>query len=590
MDVNSCHLVNLYQPNDYRLLKLLLIYGITIMITLPGFSQHPVRCRVEITGIDSISGPSDLYRLPDRIDSNNIKELIYDLYSRGYVETLYTVINNDSTCTLMVEPGRRYKWVSLMQGNLPDDIMHRVNLRPGLFQGRIFNFKALVSTYGSILRWSENNGYPFARVAMKRILVKNNGISAKLDYEPGPLIVFDTLMVSGTGKLNKKFLAAYLGILPGELYSRMKVQSVQQAIVQMKGFSLTSPPEEYFMDGKCYLRLILSEKPVNGFDGYLGLLPNENQPGKLLVTGQVKLALNNLFKSGKTFELNWQRPNLLSQELALDYYHPCIFNSPVNGSVRANLYKQDTSYLNTDLEAGFDIRAPGFGNIGIEAGRLTTRILGSNFAETDSLFRLADTNTSFYGVNYTFRKIDDLDFPTRGWVGEIHMDIGNKKILRIPDKPNVFVSPGHQVQVRGKVSVSRYSPFSSRSTLLTRISGGILSDNNLFYSDLFRIGGLSSLRGFNEKYFYSSSYIIGNFEYRLRIEEKSFLLVFADAGWIGNELSLERKYDWPVGMGGGFNLGTPIGNLAVIYALGMDNNQDFNLKYSKIHIGYVSRF
>lgn len=560
-------------------------------MSYPCFSQQGSRCRVEFSHPDSLSLPADIHNIPEKVDSNSVKDIMNNLYAKGFVEARFTMLSRDSTCVVHVDPGLRYRWVNLAQGNLPDELLNKVNMRTGLFHDRVFNFQALVATYGSILGWSELNGYPFARIGLKRLSVQNGGISASLDYEPGPLIVFDTLMISGTERINKKFLAAYLRIKPGDLYNSLRVRAIQQRIMQLKGFSLASPPEEYFAGGKCYLRLTFTEKPANGFDGYIGLLPNENQAGKVLVTGQVQLALNNLFKSGKTFGLNWQRPNLLSQELAIEYHHPCIVNSPVNGSFTANLFKQDTSFLNTGLNFGFDVSTSGVGNIGIEAGLLTSRVLGRDINNIDSLFRLADTNTSLYGINYTFRSIDDPDFPLSGWLAEIHIDVGNKKILRIPEYANTLDDyPNHQIQIRGNLSISRYSPVNRRSTVLTRISGGAVSDNHLFYNDLFRIGGLSSLRGFNEKYFYSSSYIIGNFEYRLRIEEKSFLLVFADAGWIRNDLSNEMINDWPVGVGGGFSLGTPLGNLAVIFALGRDNNQDFNFKYSRIHIGYISRF
>jgi translocation and assembly module TamA len=572
------------------LLRISLIYCFILVSAFQGWSQSRINCRVEISGPDSVR-ESVVFRLPEKIDSISIKDLINNLYAKGYVEARYKIINNDSSCVLTIDPGPRYTWIRLSQGNLPDELLHQLNLRPELFNDKVFDFQALVSAYHSVLKWSGNNGYPFAQIGLNHLAIQQQGVSALLDYNPGPLIVFDTLMITGTRKLNKKFLEAYLGIKPGSLYCSSKVKAIESEITMLEGFSLSGPPGEYFTDGKCYLKLEFIEKPVNGFDGYLGLLPNENRPGEILVTGQVKLALNNLFKSGKSFIFNWQRPNILSQELAIDYKHPCLFNSPLSGIFSFNIYKQDTSFINTGLNLGFNLKTSGHGSIGLEAGRLTSRILGNSQNTSDSLFKLADTNTSYYGVSYNYRKIDDLNFPLRGWIAEIHFDIGNKKVLRVPDNITAgSVTPENQLQVRGNVSLSRYTALNRRSAILTRISGGALSDNNLYYSDLYRIGGLSSLRGFNEKYFYSSNYIIGNFEYRLRIEEKSFLLVFTDLGWINDELNKEIKDNWPVGFGGGFNLGTPLGSLAVIYALGRDNNQAFNLKYSKIHIGYVSRF
>ncbi len=574
------------------MIKVILIYGFIILSAFPLLSQNRKPCSVILQSETDQSFRSDArIRIPRETDSISVKQIINKLYTKGYLDVTYKFHVADSSCRVLIDPGKRYKWISLSKGNMPESVLHQANVKTGIFNDRIFKFQALLRMYRSVLNWSENNGYPFATVGLKRLKIEEEGIQAELDYLPGHHINFDTLSVMGTRNISEKFLSAYLDILPGNPYDRSKVVHILPSLAQLPGIRLTSLPEEYFTAGKCFIRLKLTPKAANGFDGYLGFLPNENTPGKVLITGQIKLALNNLFRSGKSLVLSWQRPNLQTQELNLNYDHPCLFNSPVSGNFRFNIYKQDTSYLNTGFYFGLNIRQNELGKVGVEAGYLTTRILGSNFTPQDTLFKLADINTSYYGINYSYTRINNVDFPLNGWIAGLNVDLGIKKILNVPDTFVVSGNPGNKrLQFKTEFSLSKYSRLNFRSTILSKISGGYLNDGDLYIPDLFRLGGLTSLRGFNEKYFYSSQYIISNFEYRLRIEMNSYLLVFYDMGWIENDLSRSLREDWPMGIGGGLNIGTPLGNLAIIYALGKDSSQAFNLSYSKIHIGYVGRF
>jgi len=127
--------------------------------------------------------------------------------------------------------------------------------------------------------------------------------------------------------------------------------------------------------------------------------------------------------------------------------------------------------------------------------------------------------------------------------------------------------------------------------LFTRISGGdIVNKNNLFYNDLYRLGGLKTIRGFNENFFYASSYVLGNFEYRLFTDPTSYLFLFVDQAWMRNVLSPTIPYDTPTGFGLGASFTTPAGIFNFAYGLGNSRGQPVNVNQSKISFGVVSRF
>ena len=103
---------------------------------------------------------------------------------------------------------------------------------------------------------------------------------------------------------------------------------------------------------------------------------------------------------------------------------------------------------------------------------------------------------------------------------------------------------------------------------------------------MYRIGGLKSLRGFNENFFYAQYFISNRLELRQYFESRSYFMVFYD-----NMFYKTNSFtDIPMGLGVGFSLATSNGLFNFAYALGSSDQQAFNFTESKVHLGFVSRF
>jgi outer membrane protein assembly factor BamA len=574
--------------NRARIFILLLL-----ILSNPSFTQSIKLCEVKIDSIDSgILLQNKRLLIPASIQSSSIYGLMDNFYSNGFPEASYILSATDSNCKFTVYPGKQYKWVSLDKGNLPAEILDRLKFDSDAFNDRIFDFRKLTEFFQKVISWSENNGYPFGSVRIKRIRILDQGIEASLDYNPGPLIEFDTISVTGTNKIKKKFLYAYLQIWPGHVYDKSKVKIIPGLINILPGLESGLEPEEYFSNGKCSIRLSLKDKNASSFNGYIGFMPNEVTPGKILLTGQINLRLNNLFKSGKSFGLNWDRPNLLSQSLNIRYYHPCLFNSLLNGSVQGIIFKQDTTFINEGLTLGLDVRKADLGKIGMEINYFSSRVLQKEIPVNTDNSNLANLNIIYYGLSYINSHLDNPDFPLSGWETSISLKTGIKRTepFVAADSTGTEATPLNTMQIRILAAFTKYTKINNTSTVLARLNSGIINDKNIFLNDMYRLGGLASIRGFNENYFYSSKYLYGNIEYRLLIEKKSYLLFFTDLGLIYNDFNHPAELNYPVSAGGGFSLGTPLGNLEILIGMGKDNNQPFGLRYSKFHIGYSSRF
>ena len=115
-----------------------------------------------------------------------------------------------------------------------------------------------------------------------------------------------------------------------------------------------------------------------------------------------------------------------------------------------------------------------------------------------------------------------------------------------------------------------------------------LYNEALFDNELFRIGGIKTIRGFDEESIFASSYIIGTLEYRFILDKNSSIYAFSDGGYY--EKTNSTINDTPIGFGVGMNFQTGAGIFSINYAVGKQFDNPIDFRASKIHFGFVNFF
>lgn len=129
--------------------------------------------------------------------------------------------------------------------------------------------------------------------------------------------------------------------------------------------------------------------------------------------------------------------------------------------------------------------------------------------------------------------------------------------------------------------------------MYTSLHGGLLSSDNLFQNDAYRIGGLRSIRGFDEASYFATTFVYSNLESRFYLDETSYLLLFTDLGYIEERFVRQenKRADLALGLGTGISFATNTGIFNFVYALGTSNSTGaINFNQSKIHFGFTTRF
>jgi outer membrane protein assembly factor BamA len=539
----------------------------------------------------------DQYPLSVRqVDSSGIQQsierLIGHLQMDGYfLATVDTLRHTDSLrWEVAVRPGKRFEWLRLSPGNLNPLLQQRSGFRERFFLNRPFSYTDIREMAERVLVAAENEGYPFASLKLKDIQIERNTLSAALDYRPGPVIRFGRLKISGTDKVKPDFLASLLKIPEGSPYSEKRLKQVPDILADLPYLSLEGS-QLHFQNDVAELNLALSERNSNQLDALINFLPNENEPGKLLLTGRAEILLNNLMRSGKQLRLEWQRLQTASQQLMLAYRHPYLLRTPLRAELSFSLLKEDTLFINRDLSLGFSYPLAHGNRLS-----LATRWRNSNLLSDEVLSNEPQTRADFsllsWRLGWQLRQLDRSYQPRRGVSAALYAEMGRKNIRSSSILPGE-VSQGVLWQPAIEFELRQYRPLGRSWQIYHRLGAAWTDADRLFINDLYRLGGMASLRGFNDNFFFASAYALSQLELRLIVEENeqgnSFLYIFYDQAWLSERVGTEVR-DVPMGLGAGLSLNTGAGNFSIAYALGRQKATKLDFSRSRIHFGYVSRF
>lgn len=146
------------------------------------------------------------------------------------------------------------------------------------------------------------------------------------------------------------------------------------------------------------------------------------------------------------------------------------------------------------------------------------------------------------------------------------------------------------VQSSFLMKVDRFNPLGRYSTLKTSLHAAGMYGRQLFLNELYQIGGIKTLRGFDEESIFASSYAIGSLEYRYLLDRSSNIFGFIDMALVQKSIMDKKENSQFLGAGLGLNVMTKTGLFTLAYALGKTEQQAFGVKTSKIHVGFSTMF
>lgn len=540
-------------------------------------------------------------------------KLTSDLQSKGYVTASIDKVRFDSSfITIDLFLGERYQWALLDTKGVDNDILDAIGWNGKVFAGKPINFDDVQRWEGKILDRMENTGYPFARIYLDSLQLDKELVSAQLKLNKGPLYKIDSIRLYGNAKISNHYLQRYLELPNGSIYSKGRLLAVNKKLRELSYVEQERPFDITMLGTGSVLNLYLKQKKSSQINALIGFLPNNDQLStkKILITGEANILLRNALGGGETIGLNWQQVQVKSPRLSLLYQHPYILNSPVGLDFSFDMFRKDSSFLNINFQLGanYILNSNQSGRLFLQRLQTIVNEGGINTAfilQNRRLPDVADVSSFNVGFDYEFNNTDYRLNPKKGNELRLITTVGSKKLkknnqvldLKDPSDPSFDFGKLYDTvrlstyQFRIRLMGAHYWPLGNqRNTIKTAVNAGMFQSGNVFRNELFQIGGYKLLRGFDEESQYLSHFVIGTVEYHYLVGQNSYFYVLADGGW-GRNNTLQRPTNYTyIGTGLGLAFETKAGIFNLAWAVGKRNDTPFNLRQSKIHIGFVNYF
>jgi outer membrane protein assembly factor BamA len=529
----------------------------------------------------------------DSIDADiKIKRLKNSFVSKGYLE-INIIRDTLSPGIYIVHPGPQYRWDKLTAADSISKILiYQTGFRYSNFENKQVKPSQVDYLFRKIITYAENNGYPFTQCEISNFETVDNSVSGKIKVTRGPIIKYDSVIVKGKAKIHPRFIQSYLGIKPGRIYNESRMAQAGKRLRELPYLREAQPYRTIFTKDYTKVLFVLDPVKANQFDGFLGFLPDD-QTGKLNITGQARIKLLNPLGRGEMLDVDWRRLQLNTRDLKTKMQLPYLLSTPAGFEFNFKLFQRDTIFI--DVNQNFNLLYSFTGNNAIRffySRRNTSLVSSRGYEFVTRLPDFADVGVNSYGIGL---RLEDTDYrltPTRGYRMNVSGSTGIREI-----RINPGINPAAYTNIELKSTQysldfmgEYYLKLLSRTILAATARSGALLGQAVLSNESYRIGGLQTLRGFDEESIYASSFFIGNAELRYLIEQNSYLFAFYNQAWYENRTLNNYVRDTPLGFGLGISFETRPGIFSLTYALGKQFENPIFLRSAKVHFGIVSSF
>ena len=502
---------------------------------------------------------ADVYKETTNIHSNLKKEGFF-------VATLDTIIKDQEKYEAIFSLGKKTDNLILI---LPQEFKKNTF---GQFNDSVrIKTKTFENFTNLLLTNLDATGNSFSEISFTKPTLINDTLILNLKILKSKSRTIDKVLVKGYDKFPKKFLKQFFKITKPTIFSKKKMKAVSQLTKSLDFIQEKKAPEVLFKKDSTHLYLFLDKLETSSFDGIINFASKENEEG-LLLNGNLDLKLNNILNTGEKFELFWNKVAKEKSEFKINSSIPYIFNTPLSIGLGFNLYRQDSTFLNTRF------------NLNTQYELNTKSIMSISYSSETSSYLLNRVENNFdsysnyfIGIGYQLKNLSENELFKNNYSLALNSKLGKRKD-EISD----------QTQFQLEVLTSLNIQTNKKSYINIRSESKILRSKNYLINELYRIGGANSIRGVNEQGIFTNSYSFANIEFRYLTSTSSYLYSITDLGFYKN--SITDKLNNAYGLGGGYRFKLNNNFVDLGYVIGSNLDNQLELDKSKLIIKWTSYF
>ncbi len=417
----------------------------------------------------------------------------------------------------------------------------------------------------------EKKGYSLANLQLTNQRKVDNNLFSELQLKLNSKRNITDIVIVGYDKFPTGIKKAIAKKAKKATFNQDNLKQINDAFDKLQFVNQIKYPEILFTIDSTKIFVYLEKSKPNKFDGFIGF-SNDDQ-SKLTFNGYLDLQLQNILNSGEKFNLYWKNDGNKQTSFNLGTELPYIFKTPIGIKANLSIFKQDSTFQNTitDLNLGYYFSYNTKAFVGYQK---TTSVDIQN----SNSFSLNDFTNTFLTSSFEYTDFDNENFifPEKTKVF-IKAGTGNRTIAS--QKTNQFFT---------QLDINYTFNLNPKNSIYLRNQTFYLQSDDYVINELFRFGGINSIRGFNENSLQANAYTGIIAEYRYLVASNLYLHSITDFGYFQDKTS--NTEDRLLGLGFGFGLFTKNGLFNLVYANGSTSNQAIKLSNSIVHISFKTNF
>ncbi len=422
----------------------------------------------------------------------------------------------------------------------------------------------------NIVEQLAKKGYAISTIQLTNHTLKKHLLIADLNLKIDEQRKIDQLVFTPYGNFPNGIKKRLIKKYEKKPFTEDITNDLQKEMAQFPFIKTTKQPEVLFTESNTALYMYVERQNISQFDGLIGFTNDDN--GKVQFNGYADLHLMNVLNKGEQLKLYWKNDGNQQTQFNLTGEVPYLFNTPFGLKASLELFKQDSTMLNTKFNAAVLYYLNFNHRVGV--GYQST----SSVAGTDNFYQAANYSNTFVTLNYLLNKYQTHPLFRQKYYVTGLVGLGSKtEELNNRKGSQQFINFNAQYlwQLKNRWYINQH------------LEGALLQSKiPLLYNEYYRFGGINSIRGFQENSLLTNKQLGIYNEVRYLLAPNMYLHSITDFAYYEGENIKDFLYSF----GLGFGIQTGGGLFNIIYANGVQPNTDFKMRNAIFHLSYKTQF
>ncbi len=509
-----------------------------------------------------------------------IDSIFKSFQRKGYINASRkkTQKRNDSTFFTAFTLKKKIKSIKIFfkPNQIPEELLKKISeeYTDTFF---IIPFYKTEQTLKFLNRELSDQGKPFNSLQLLNIKKENKEkISATIKSNTTQIRTIDSIVIKGYEKFPKSYIKNFVRIKKGQIFNKSEIDKKIERLNNLRFANSLRNPEVLFTKDSTILYFYLEKKDSNLFDGFLGFSTNE-ETSDLELNGYINLQLVNNLNFGESLAITYKSDGNEQQRFNANLKLPYLFNTAFGTELELDLFRKDSTFttnaqsakLTYQLNSQISLKAGYQGNSSNYL--LDTPPVAGTVTE--------DYNATFFLAGVNFQELN-----------------GYQQLIPIKAEANLESLIGKRQRENSEsdqlgIELNAFYNFhlNNRNIIFLGNSTAYLQSDDYLTNELYRFGGIQTMRGFEENSLFASFYSAFQTEYRYLLSSNLYIHTIADFAKLENQV-IDNSSNSLFGIGFGLALKTQAGILKLNFANGKTRAQNFEFKNTKIHLSLTAIF